>query len=164
MLNKVSNVIDLNNLNVSVIPNLENLNLSSIPVLNEERNLFKQKCIKNGGDGAFENADLAKDELLQCLKSFVNITKLQEEMEEYKPTGDLDIVFKNYCRKTPVLKKCVSNFTTAIEPCLEQKEKENKKIIQNITDSLLSFVCFKEGDRIARMYISIKMFVHMALV
>ncbi|KZC14568.1 27 kDa hemolymph protein, partial [Dufourea novaeangliae] len=45
--------------------------------------------------------------------------------------------------------KCVSNFTAAIEPCLEPAEKENKKIIQNITDSLLNFVCFKEGDRIA---------------
>ncbi|OAD57695.1 27 kDa glycoprotein, partial [Eufriesea mexicana] len=45
--------------------------------------------------------------------------------------------------------KCVSNFTTAIEACLEPEERENKKIIQNITDSLLNFVCYKEGDRIA---------------
>ncbi|XP_043259325.1 27 kDa hemolymph protein-like [Colletes gigas] len=149
VLNKVSNVIDLNNSNASVISVVENLNTSAIPELNEAKSLFKQKCNKNGGEGAFENADRAKDEIMQCLKSFVNITVLQEEMEKYKPTGDLDIVFKNYCRRTPILKKCVSNFTAAIEPCLEPKERENKKIIQNITDSLLSFICFKEGDRIA---------------
>ncbi|XP_053987765.1 27 kDa hemolymph protein-like [Hylaeus volcanicus] len=149
VLNKVSNVLDLNSLNVSSIPDLESLNTSAIPALNDARNLLKQKCDQNGGEGAFETADRAKGEIAQCLKSFVNVTKLQEEMEKYKPTGDLDIVFKNYCRKTPMLKSCVSNFTAAIEPCLEPKEKENKKIIQNITDSLLSFICFKEGDRIA---------------
>lgn len=150
VLHQVSNVIDLNSLNISGTPDLSNLNSSMTNALEEAKNLFKQKCDKNGGEHAFENANNAKDNLEQCLKSFVNITKLEEEMERYKPTGDLDIVFKNYCRKTPTLRKCVSNFTTAIEPCLEPEEKENKKIIQNITDSLLSFVCYKEGDRIAR--------------
>ncbi|XP_076237186.1 27 kDa hemolymph protein-like [Calliopsis andreniformis] len=146
VLNKVSSVIDLNSLNIT---DLNSLNASAIPVVEEAKNLFKQKCEKNGGEGAFDNANRAKDNLEQCLKSFVNFTKLQEEMEKYKPTGDLDLVFKNYCSKTPALRKCVSNFTAAVEPCLEPEEKESRKIIQNITDSLLNFVCFKEGDRIA---------------
>ena len=146
VLNKITNVADLNDLKGT---DLSNLNVTAIPAFEEAKNLFKQKCEKNGGAGAFENAERAKDEITECLKNFVNIAKLQEEMERYKPTGDLDLVFKNYCRKTPALKKCVSNFTVAIEPCLDPKEKENKKVIQNITDSLLNFVCFKEGDRIA---------------
>lgn len=153
-LQKVSGIIDLNNLNVSGNPALDNVNASVIKhALEESQNVFKQKCDKNGGEGTFENAMNAMNDLEQCLKSFVNFTKLEKEMERHKPTGDLDTVFKTYCRKTPTLKKCVSNFTTAIEPCLEPQERENKKIIQNITDSLLTFVCYKEGDRIARMHL-----------
>lgn len=147
VLNKVSN--DLKTINASALPDLSTLNASAIPVLDEAKNLFKQKCEKNGGQGVFENAVQAKDKLEECLKSFVNIKDLVAEMEKYKPTGDLDIVFRSYCQKTPKLKKCVSDFTAAIEPCLEASEKENRKILLNITDSLLNFVCFKEGDRIA---------------
>jgi hypothetical protein len=40
----------------------------------------------------------AKDELQECFKSIVNVTELQEEMEKAKPTGDLDTVFRKYCR------------------------------------------------------------------
>ncbi|CAL7942600.1 unnamed protein product [Xylocopa violacea] len=139
----------LHNLSLPEGTDLNQLNSSVINTIGEVQNVFKQKCDKNGGEGAFENVSDAMKKLDQCLKSFVNFTKLEKEMEKYKPTGDLDVVFKNYCRKTPTLKKCVSNFTAALEPCLEPQEKENGKIIRNITDSLLNFVCYKEGDRIA---------------
>jgi len=39
-----------------------------------------------------------KDELQECIKSLVNVTELQAEMELAKPTGDLDAVFRKYCR------------------------------------------------------------------
>lgn len=148
VINKVSNLVDPKNFNVSGI-DLSAINASAIPALDEAKNLFKQKCEKNGGEGAFENASKAKDKVEECIKSFVNLTQLEAEMEKYKPTGDLDVVFRRYCSKTPKLKKCVSDFTDAMEPCLEASEKETKKILLNITDSLLNFVCFKEGDRIA---------------
>lgn len=32
------------------------------------------------------------------MKSLVNYTELLEEMEQAKPTGDLDNVFRKYCR------------------------------------------------------------------
>ena len=89
------------------------------------------------------------DEIKDCFKKFVNVGKLQEEIERYKPTGDLDFVFQNYCRETPVLSMCVSNLAAAIDPCLDPKGKENMKVILNTTDSFLKFVCFREGDRIA---------------
>jgi hypothetical protein len=59
------------------------------------------------------------------------------------------IFFKFYFRRSPQLQQCVNNFTVLIEPCLNEEEKENKNLIQNITDSILNFVCYKEGDRIA---------------
>lgn len=163
LLNKVSNVIDLTNLNTSAVPDLYNLNVSMIPAFEEAKNLLKQKCDKNGGEGVYENAVVAREKLEQCLKSFVNFTQLEQEMEEKKPTGDLDLVFKTYCRKTPALKNCMKSFTTAIEPCMEPSEKENEKILLNITDSLLSFVCFKEGDRIARMYANFEICIYIKI-
>ncbi|KAK1117575.1 hypothetical protein K0M31_016608 [Melipona bicolor] len=149
VLNKVSGVIDLNSLNVSNILSDMNNKTSVVQMFEETSSVIKQKCEKYGGEGAYENAMNATVKLEQCLTSFVNFTQLEKEMEQYKPTGDLDIVFKRYCQKTPILKQCVRNFTTGLEPCLEAKERENKEIIQNITNSLLNFVCYKEGDRIA---------------
>lgn len=43
----------------------------------------------------------------------------------------------------------MKDFTTALEPCLEESEKENKKMVLNITESLANFLCYKDGDRIA---------------
>jgi hypothetical protein len=40
----------------------------------------------------------AKDDIQECFKSIVNMTELQAEMETAKPTGDLDVVFRKYCR------------------------------------------------------------------
>lgn len=131
------------------IPELNNLNASALPSIEEAKNLFKEKCTKNGGPNAFDDAQRANADMVNCLQSLINITELQAEMEKYKPTGDLDIVFKNYCNKRSILRDCVTNFTNTIEHCLDDKEKENKKIVLNITDSLLEFICYKEGDRIA---------------
>ncbi|XP_011881246.1 PREDICTED: 27 kDa glycoprotein-like [Vollenhovia emeryi] len=133
---------------VGDIPELKDLNVSTLPI-EEAKNLFKEKCTKNGGPNAFDDAYRAQTEMTQCLQSLINVTELQAEMEKYKPTGDLDIVFKNYCNKRSILRGCVNNFTHTLEQCLDETERENKKIVMNITDSLLEFICFKEGDRIA---------------
>lgn len=142
VLNKVSDL-------AGNIPGLNSLNTSALPSIEEAGNLLKQKCDKNGGPEAFENAKRAQTELQQCVENLINSTVLMKEMEEHKPHGELDVVFKKYCRKVPIFKQCISNFTTAVEPCLEPAERENKVIVQNITDALLNFICFKEGDRIA---------------
>lgn len=144
MLQKVNEAVN--------IPELKNFNTSALPNIEEAKNLFKEKCMKNGGPSAYDNAEKAQIEMTQCIQSLINITELQAEMEKYKPTGELDIVFKNYCNKRSILRNCVSNFTGVVEQCLDVKERENKKIVLNITDSMLEFICFKEGDRIARMY------------
>ncbi|XP_067204537.1 27 kDa glycoprotein-like isoform X1 [Linepithema humile] len=133
----------------SVVGNIPELNNASLPNIEEAKNLLKEKCTKNGGPKAFDIVQQAQVNASQCIQSLVNITELQAEMEKYKPTGDLDIVFKNYCNKRSTLRACVSDFTDKIEHCLDEKEKENKKIVLNITDSLLEFICYKEGDRIA---------------
>lgn len=124
-------------------------NASNIPSVEEGEEILKEKCEKNGNNESFDNAMMAKEEIQFCIRNLVNYTQIQQEIEKAKPVGDLDTVFRKYCRKSPQLRYCVSNFTSAIEPCLDDKERETKRVITNITDALLSFICFKEGDRIA---------------
>jgi len=134
--------------NLSLPGNLP-VNISNVPTVEEGQRLFEEKCKKMGHPEAYQATEAGRDELQVCITNLINVTELQAEMEEAKPTGDLDTVFRKYCRKSPQLQQCVNNFTVLIEPCLSEEEKENKNLIQNITDSVLKFICHKEGDRIA---------------
>jgi len=91
------------------VPGLDKINASAIPIEEVTKSLQK-KCENNGGPEAFDKAKSAAEELAECMKSMVNVTELQEEMDKAKPTGDLDLVFKKYCRKSPVFKECVTKF------------------------------------------------------
>ncbi|CAH2107066.1 unnamed protein product [Euphydryas editha] len=86
---------------------------------------------------------------VECLKELVDPSKLQQEVEDAKPTGQVDEVFKKYCEKTPSFKKCFYNMTESIKPCFTADEQKNLKTVYNISEQLAEFVCFKEGDRIA---------------
>lgn len=61
----------------------------------------------------------------------------------------MDEVFGKYCKKVPEIMYCIKNVTEAAKPCFEDKEKESLKIGLNITESLINFMCYKDGDRIA---------------
>ncbi|XP_043478413.1 27 kDa hemolymph protein-like isoform X2 [Leptopilina heterotoma] len=139
-LNKLNSIVD--------IPELKNINASALPV-QEFENVIKKKCEKNGGPTAYETAKKGILDLGACVTSLVNVTQLNKEIEDAKPTGDLDEVFAKYCRKSTILKHCVRNWTEALKPCLEPPEQALEPIVLNITNSLLDFICFKEGDRIA---------------
>lgn len=90
-----------------------------------------------------------KEVLQECVEAQINVTAVQEELEVAKKTGSMDEVFAKYCKKIPDVMLCVKNVTNAVKPCLEDKEKDSLKILSNITESLLDFACFKDGDRIA---------------
>ncbi|XP_008559865.1 27 kDa hemolymph protein [Microplitis demolitor] len=128
---------------------LDSLNETALGQVENVKNQFKNKCDKNGGPDVYDKVLKANDEIQNCIKGLVNMTELQDEIEKAKPTGDLDIVFKKYCMKKPTLKKCITDFTSTLEPCLETQERDTVKIALNVTDSLLNFICHKEGDRIA---------------
>lgn len=140
---------------INTIPGIGSLNLSAVNQteimgkINEVKELLKEKCDKKGGPGTFDKIFNAKDELFSCVKGLVNFTTLNKEMEDAKPTGDLDIVFKKYCDKRGIFEQCISNFTDVLDPCLEPLEKYNEGIVKDATHSVLNFVCHKEGDRIA---------------
>lgn len=134
------------------LPNIDQLN-ESIPALDEGERVLKEKCLKNSqSNDTYEMTVEAKKDFEVCVKSLVDVTELKKEINEAKPKGDLDMVFKKYCKKSPDFKDCVLNFTTTLDVCLDESEKDSKKILQSVTEALLSFVCHDEGDRIALFY------------
>lgn len=46
----------------------------------------------------------AKEDVQFCFRKLVNYTQMQEEIEQAKPTGDLDTVFRKYCKYVTVIK------------------------------------------------------------
>ncbi|KAF6209616.1 hypothetical protein GE061_015364 [Apolygus lucorum] len=123
--------------------------LNELPSLNEGDDLLREKCLKNGNNETYEKVVEAKSEFSSCVKGLFDYEKMQKEIDKAKPTGDLDTVFRKYCRKSPELKGCVETFLNASEPCLDEEERAHKSVALNITDSMINFICFKEGDRIA---------------
>ncbi|KAL0273144.1 UNVERIFIED_CONTAM: hypothetical protein PYX00_005888 [Menopon gallinae] len=140
---------DLQGLNVGGFGNLPSNITSKLPSQEDAEKIFAEKCRKNGGETAYQNASLAKNRTIECVKNLVDFEQLQVEMEEAKPSGDLDSVFKKYCRKSPDIIGCVEKFTTDFEPCLDEEERKSKNIVLNVTTQLIEFICHKEGDRIA---------------
>ncbi|XP_045764579.1 27 kDa hemolymph protein-like [Maniola jurtina] len=110
---------------------------------------FKKKCEENAGPDAYQKAEKAFLEFSNCLKALVDPEKLRKEVEDAKPTGQVDEVFKRYCQKTPQFKTCFKNITDTIKPCFSVEEQKNLKTVYNVSEQLAEFVCFKEGDRIA---------------
>ncbi|XP_012257970.2 27 kDa hemolymph protein-like [Athalia rosae] len=130
------------------IPYFENLNASGIKTEEVER-LMREKCTENGGPNAFEQAKSSPGEFQTCMQALLNVTQIQAEMEEARERNALDDVFEKYCRKVPDVKKCVRSLGNNIELCLDSEERENIVVINNMTSSLLEFICHDQGDRIA---------------
>lgn len=107
------------------------------------------RCEKNGGPEAYNKAKNAGEELSQCVTRLANVSALQQEIEDAKPNGRVDEVFKKYCEKKPLFEVCVKNFTESSKACLSDKEQVHLKTVYNVTQQLAEFICFKEGDRIA---------------
>ncbi|CAH0728944.1 unnamed protein product, partial [Brenthis ino] len=116
---------------------------------NKSIQAFRKKCEDNGGPDAYPSSEKAFLEFAECLKTLVDPSKLQEEVENAKPNGQVDEVFKKYCEKTPSFKSCFRNLTESVKSCFSGEEQNNLKIVYNITEQMAEFVCFKEGDRIA---------------
>lgn len=128
-------------------PEFQNITL---PSLEDIQRIVKDKCSRAAGsDAAYEQAEQAGYRLTDCLKDLVDFDDLQNEIKEAKPTGDLDTVFNKYCRRRSTAIECVDTFSNDIEVCLDEDERDSKRVLVNIVHGLLNFVCHKDGDQIA---------------
>ena len=127
-----------------------NPDVTALAAVNQTEKFLKSKCDKNGGAGTSEKVRGAMEEVIkECTKKFLDIGQQLHEMERnISPTltKDKHLMFKTYCRYTPVFKKCASKFVVALEPCLAPQEKVNIEVFKNITNALLNFACYKDGD------------------
>lgn len=142
-----TNKIDVDKLRQHLPAHLQNL---SIPDFDEIENALKEKCVKAGGtDESYDQAKEGAKDLANCIKGLVDVEQFRREVEEAKPTGDLDTVFNKYCRKRNTLLDCVNTFSNAIDPCLDEEEERHKGYGIDVFKNLLNFVCHKDGDQIA---------------
>lgn len=72
-----------------------------------------------------------------------------EELEVAKKSGSMDEVFAKYCNKTPHFIDCTKTVTDKVTLCLNPEEKDNMKVVLNVTENLGKFICDKNGDRLA---------------
>lgn len=121
--------------------------------LNEMKDLVRNKCIEVSGEEAGSQAfdDIASGitVLTERLHNTVNFTAMQKEIEDASPRGELDVVFNKYCEKRTDAIESFEVFSAKLLPCLDKDEQESQAVIKRIIQSLLDFVCHKEGDQIA---------------
>ncbi|XP_047521064.1 27 kDa hemolymph protein-like isoform X1 [Pieris napi] len=122
-------------------------------ITEEQRNQVKQviadTCKRNGAEGKVDEITTTVHTFIDCVKGLFNLETIKKEIEEAKPNGALDEVFKKYCAKSPELKTCISTLIDGVSPCLDSSIRENIGTGKNATSQLIDFVCHKDGDRIA---------------
>ena len=126
--------------------------LPAIPNFDDVANVegaIKDKCVQHGGDKAFKNLKAVAVELQSYVMQNYEFGTIKKELEEARKTGSMDEVFKKYCDKRPELLTYTHKVNSAVENCLADSEKPVLKTAINITESLLDFICEKDGDRLA---------------
>ncbi|XP_014364910.2 27 kDa hemolymph protein [Papilio machaon] len=113
------------------------------------KDMLRQQCKKSGSEDKTDDVEKSIKTFVECVMGLVDVNTLKREIEEAKPNGALDEVFKKYCAKTPQLKSCIHSLTAGVAPCLDQKSRDGIGSANNATDQLIDFVCYKDGDRIA---------------
>ncbi|XP_073951679.1 27 kDa hemolymph protein-like [Choristoneura fumiferana] len=106
-------------------------------------------CKKTNAEDKAPEVETAVLTFGECVTGLFDASTLQREIEEAKPNGALDEVFKKYCAKSPQLKACIHAVTAGATPCLPAEFRDHVAVADNATDKLLDFACHKDGDRIA---------------
>ncbi|XP_047020578.1 27 kDa hemolymph protein-like [Helicoverpa zea] len=113
------------------------------------RAMLVQQCKKNNAEDKVDQVENVGKSFVNCVKSLFDMETLKKEIEEAKPNGALDEVFKKYCAKTPELKSCIYNLLDGVSPCLDGNMRDQINSAKNGTDQFIDFICYKDGDRIA---------------
>nr|QTY40891.1 venom polypeptide precursor [Doratifera vulnerans] len=113
------------------------------------RSTILERCKQNGAEDKVEQVENAGRTFVQCVGGLIDPKAVQNEIQEAKPKGELDVVFKKYCDKAPQFKDCFRSLISGVEPCMDQKVRERIGEANSTVDKLIDFVCYKDGDRIA---------------
>ncbi|XP_050342938.1 27 kDa hemolymph protein-like [Nymphalis io] len=127
--------------------------LAEYKIPDEQRQHFKtaltEFCKGNGAEDKVDEVEAKISSFVDCVKSLIDVETIKKEVEEAKPNGALDEVFKKYCAKSPQLKTCIHTLTNGLAPCMGSTIRDHIGMANNGSDQLIDFVCHKDGDRIA---------------
>lgn len=110
---------------------------------------WKAQCNAMAGQEAIDDIDRARKELVPCITNIIDINKLQSEINISIPRGELDLVFKKYCKKREAILNCTEDFFSKLEVCLTEQQQQDLNVTRRALNAGIDFICHKEGDRIA---------------
>ena len=122
-------------------------NLDNNTYVTEFRKIFEKFCKQNPeSERYWERLLQTKDSLEKCYNDNIRINELKERMEEAKPKGDLDEVFRDICTKNvPNVMQCALDFMKTLEPCFDHDYVTVRKYYVNITESVSELLCRQDG-------------------
>ncbi|KAJ3643495.1 hypothetical protein Zmor_026203 [Zophobas morio] len=115
----------------------------------EIETFITDKCANNGANVTFSSLMSMAFELKDCIETYFNVTKVQQELEKAKINGSLDEVTMRYCMRYPQIYECLKNASDVVQPCLNSTEQELVKNSLKLMVYLKKYICFKDGTRIA---------------
>lgn len=112
------------------------------------RSKIKEKC-SNVTIFDFKDFD-------DCSTSFINITELDKELDEAKPSKNLYIIISTYrylfvrkvCKNHNELVDCYKNRAMFFDQCFTNEEIKIKNTFDRVIKKLADFVCENDGDQI----------------
>ncbi|MPC12136.1 27 kDa hemolymph glycoprotein-like [Portunus trituberculatus] len=107
------------------------------------------RCNATAGEGAVKDIKNSVGELMECVQKHINFNKLEEEVNASIARGELDVVFKKYCKRRSRLMACAEDMFTKVERCADEKQKQDLNITRRVIHAGIDFVCHNDGDRIA---------------
>lgn len=155
--------------NLEIFNSIDNIT-KNVVSMDGAKKVLKEKCVNvSGTEAAYTRAVEAAETLKECAVGMIDLERMQEDIEEAEPKGELDTVFNKYeqgflkfklkyfivvaifryCRNRTIAIDCLTNFGRAVEPCLVATEIDFERIFISIVTKLLDFICYRDGDMIA---------------
>lgn len=140
---------------VGVLPALSERVLDAaenLPVSNATKthvSEWLERCNATAGKEAVDDIKNSVQELYECVGRHINFNKVQKEVNQSIAKGELDVVFKKYCKRRSRLMACAEDVFTKLERCADEKQKQDLNITRRVIDAGIDFVCHNDGDRIA---------------
>jgi len=111
---------------------------------------WEERCLLTGGEQVLDDYLYEQENLIYCILKQFDLEELQTEMASKKKTGDLDLVFKKYCRShVPAARECLVDFLSVSALCLTEQDRPGLNVSLAMVDSAIEFICHNDGDRVA---------------
>jgi len=111
---------------------------------------WESRCLETGGEEVLRKWQKEQEDLIYCFLEEFDIDTIEQEIDDKKAAGDLDLVFKKYCGKPMAnLRKCLESFLEASHQCLEEEDRVGLNVTMSMVDAAIEFACHNSGDRMA---------------